>query len=310
MQPKVSILIPCYNAERWIAGAIQSALDQTYENKEIIVVDDGSTDGSLNVIEQFNEKIIYESGPNQGGNVARNRLLELSKGDWVQYLDADDYLLPTKIENQVSALNSETDILYSPSLLEFNEASTITKKILPIPEPHDPYVLLARWYLPQTGSPLWKKQAILDVGGWKVDQPVCQEHELYLRLLIGGKKFTYFPKSESVYRQWSETTLWKKNQSFTRKHRLIIEGKLEKHLIENKLMTKERQWAINMARFEMARLEWQNDQQEAKKIMSTVNETHGRFLPRGDSAPFNYRIIYFLFGFGVAEMIARRLRRS
>ena len=75
-------------------------------------------------------------------------------------------------------------------------------------------------------------------------------------------------------------------------------------------MTKERQWAINMARFETARIEWQNDPQEAKKIMLTVNNTLGRFLPKGDSAPFRYRLIYFLFGFRVAEIIAQRLRGS
>ena len=54
---------------------------------------------------------------------------------------------------------------------------------VPIPEPHDPWILLARWYLPQTGASLWRKQALLDVGGWKPGQPACQEHELYLRLV-------------------------------------------------------------------------------------------------------------------------------
>ena len=76
----VSILIPCYNAERWIAQAIESALAQTWSEKEIIVVDDGSTDRSLEVIRQFDGRIRWETGPNRGGNVARNRLLELARG--------------------------------------------------------------------------------------------------------------------------------------------------------------------------------------------------------------------------------------
>lgn len=309
MDPKVSILIPCYNAEKWIAQAIQSALDQTYENKEVIVVDDGSTDSSLNVIRRFGQSVIYESGPNRGGNITRNRLLALSRGEWIQYLDADDYLLPAKIGNQVKALNVDTDILFSPSVLEFHDGQSISKKILPIPTPHDPYILLARWYLPQTGSPLWRKQAILDVGGWKEDQPVCQEHELYSRLVMAGKRFTYFEKAESVYRQWSETTLWKKNQAFTRKHRLIIEDRLEKHLVEKGLMTKERQWAINMARFESARMEWQTNPAEAEQMMASVKTTYGKFVPRGDSAPLRYKIVYGLFGFSVAEKVADRIRK-
>src|ERR1700730_16393596 len=97
----VSILIPCYNAERWVAQAIRSALAQTWPDKEVVVVDDGSTDGSLEVIQSFGDVIRYETRPNRGGNVARNRLLELAPGEWIQYLDADDYLLPDKIERQL-----------------------------------------------------------------------------------------------------------------------------------------------------------------------------------------------------------------
>src|SRR5678815_984429 len=101
LPPLVSILIPCYNAERWIRQCIESALDQTYPNKEVIVVDDGSKDASLEVIKSFGDRIRWETGPNRGGNAARNRLLQLAKGEWLQYLDADDYLLPEKISRQM-----------------------------------------------------------------------------------------------------------------------------------------------------------------------------------------------------------------
>src|SRR5947208_2592225 len=104
MSTLVSILIPCYNAERWIAQAIESALAQTWPEKEVVVVDDGSTDGSLDVIKQFDGRIRWETGPNRGGNMARNRLRELAGGDWLQYLDADDYLLPDKIDDQMRFL--------------------------------------------------------------------------------------------------------------------------------------------------------------------------------------------------------------
>ena len=80
MSPLVSILIPCFNAEHLVGQAIESALAQTWPHKEVIVVDDGSTDASLEVIRRFDRRIRWESGPNRGGNVARNRLLELSSG--------------------------------------------------------------------------------------------------------------------------------------------------------------------------------------------------------------------------------------
>ncbi|HEX4350906.1 MAG TPA: glycosyltransferase, partial [Verrucomicrobiae bacterium] len=81
MSPLVSIIIPCYNAERWVKQSIQSALDQNYSPVEIIVIDDGSTDQSLEVIKSFGDKITWETGPNLGANHARNRGLDLAKGN-------------------------------------------------------------------------------------------------------------------------------------------------------------------------------------------------------------------------------------
>ena len=79
--PLVSIIIPCYNAEKYVGEAIESALAQTYPNKEVIVIDDGSTDGSLQVIKSFGHRIRWETGPNRGGSAARNRGIELARGE-------------------------------------------------------------------------------------------------------------------------------------------------------------------------------------------------------------------------------------
>jgi glycosyltransferase involved in cell wall biosynthesis len=90
-QPLVSIIIPCYNCEKWVRQAVESCLHQTYSNTEVIAVDDGSTDGSLEVLRQFLPRIRLEIGPNLGGNSARNRGFGLSAGEFIGYLDADDY---------------------------------------------------------------------------------------------------------------------------------------------------------------------------------------------------------------------------
>ena len=197
MGPLVSILIPCYNAERWVAQAIESALGQRWAETEIIVVDDGSTDRSLDVIRQFDGRIRWETGPNRGGNSARNRLLELARGEWVQYLDADDYLLPHKIARQMEFVTAraDLDVAFGPVTIEHWSENGTRRE------------LLASWGLPQTGAPIWRKQAILDVGGWKRDQPCCQEHELYLRLLVSEKRFAYHPRNGAIYRQWSNETV-------------------------------------------------------------------------------------------------------
>jgi Glycosyl transferase family 2 len=310
--PKVSILIPCYNAERWVAQAIQSALDQTYPNKEVIVVDDGSSDCSLEVIKSFSDRIRWETQLNHGGNAARNRLLELSTGDWIQYLDADDYLQPDKIEQQIQALQNtpQADVIYSPSIFEYSDQQPAQQKILPIPEPHDPWVLLARWYLPQTGSPLWRRQAIINVGGWKLNQPCCQEHELYSRLLMAGKQFVYFAEAGSIYRQWSEATVCKRNKPEVFRRRLEIEATIEQFLRQSGQLTPARLTAINQGRFECARLIWLFDQTWARQIMAQIQASDPQFIPSGSAAPAFYQLTYRWFGFTGAEQIAAAKRNA
>src|SRR5919198_3579594 len=102
MSPLVSILIPAYNAERWLADTIRSALEQTWPRKEIIIVDDGSRDQTLSIARQFAAKnVSVVTQENQGGSAARNRAFSLCQGEFIQWLDADDLLSPEKIARQI-----------------------------------------------------------------------------------------------------------------------------------------------------------------------------------------------------------------
>jgi len=106
LKPLVSILIPAYNAEEWIADTIRSAMAQTWERKEIIVVDDGSTDRTLTIARRFeSDNLHIFTQKNQGAAAARNKAFSLSQGDYIQWLDADDLLAPDKIERQMEVLN-------------------------------------------------------------------------------------------------------------------------------------------------------------------------------------------------------------
>jgi glycosyltransferase involved in cell wall biosynthesis len=102
MKPLVSILIPAYNAQRWVADSIRSALGQTWEKKEIIIVDDGSSDGTRSIAQQFaSQTIAVVTQDNQGAAAARNKAFELCQGDYIQWLDADDLLSSNKIAMQL-----------------------------------------------------------------------------------------------------------------------------------------------------------------------------------------------------------------
>lgn len=101
--PAVSIVIPCYNKRPYVAAAIESALAQG-DLAEVIVVDDGSTDGSAEVVAGYDARIRWETGPNRGGSAARNRGLALAQGRFIQFLDADDILPAEKVALQLACL--------------------------------------------------------------------------------------------------------------------------------------------------------------------------------------------------------------
>lgn len=124
--PLVSVLIPCHNAARWIGATLQSVLAQTWPRIEVIVVDDGSSDDSMEAMRAFrasNVQIIRQE--HGGAATARNRALEKARGRYIQYVDADDLLSPDKIEQQVQLLESEPpDLLAVSGTIHFNDGAT------------------------------------------------------------------------------------------------------------------------------------------------------------------------------------------
>ena len=120
----VSIIIPMFNAERYIASTLESALTQTYKNLEILIVDDGSTDRSVEICQQFkDERIKIIRQQNRGGSGARNTGIRNAKGEYLAFLDADDMWLPQKIEKHISHLESSPTIGVSFSYSRFIDES-------------------------------------------------------------------------------------------------------------------------------------------------------------------------------------------
>jgi glycosyltransferase involved in cell wall biosynthesis len=106
MNPLVSILVPCFNAARWVEETLECAVAQTWRHTEVIVVDDGSTDGSRDILHRFERRgVRVATNEHRGAAAARNRALELSRGEYLQYLDADDLISPEKIALQIELLS-------------------------------------------------------------------------------------------------------------------------------------------------------------------------------------------------------------
>lgn len=307
---RVSILIPCHNAEVWIEEALQSAIEQTWSECEIIVIDDGSTDRSVNILEGWKDRVTVVCRENRGGNPTRNELLHLAKGDWVQFLDADDYLLPKKVAEQmaVAAANPRADVIYSPQVIEHHCSGSVTKELW---NPHnstgdhDPWAYHLGWNLTQTGGAVFRRKTLIEVGGWNEEQQCCQDNELYFRLLKNGAVFKRSIFAGSVYRRFAGGSVSTDHPERLRKAILKLLEDGESFLESIKGLTPRRLQALNSTRFNLARGLWSQDEAEARRILLIVKKSYPSFQPSGGpQAPMIYRICFYLFGFSGAERIA------
>ncbi len=301
LRPLISILIPCYNAEQWVGKAIKSALGQTWPEKEVVVVDDGSIDTSSGIIRGFGDQIRWETGPNRGGNVARNRLLELARGDWVQFLDADDYLKPEKIAFQLKEASGgmAADVIYSRVLIDEDsnlKASQLNREF-------DIYSQWIAWHLPQTGGCLWRRSALEEIGGWNQAIPCCQEHELYLRALQLGLRFKHTPTPLAVYRIWSEETVCRRDPRKVVHVRTQLIENMCAWLRETGRWSEQHAATAGRACFEMARTLAKFDIREAAEYHRSMKD-RGLIRLSGPAAPATYRIAYWIGGFSAAERLA------
>lgn len=182
--PLVSIIIPTYNSAVFVAEAIESALRQTYPHCEVVVIDDGSTDDTLSVLQSFGNRIVWKTVPNGGAPKARNIGLAMSHGEYILFLDADDLLDQGRLAIQVPI------ILTTGAAAVFSDCFTV-----PMDRPNDipvlfrgtidedPVVAALGANVGSTAA-LHQKRALLEIGGWREDLPCAQDRDLHLRLAV------------------------------------------------------------------------------------------------------------------------------
>jgi GT2 family glycosyltransferase len=307
--PSISVLIPCRNAARWLPAAIVSALSAKGVT-EVIVADDGSTDDSAAIAEKIDPRVRVLRLPPRGGNAARNAALQAAHGTWLQFLDADDYLEPAKIADQLFAAGdlAAADVLYSPVWIETWQGDHAVERTLSSIDPAaDPFTQWITWQMPQTGGALWRADALRRIGGWNEAMPCCQEHELYARALQAGLRWKFCPTPGAVYRIWSEETVCRKDPVLViRTRTALIDGMLA-WLEQHKRLQPAHRAAAAQVFFELARTWAQHDLAQARGYLAERRARTGVRLA-GPAAPMSYRVAYYLLGFGGAERLARRLR--
>jgi glycosyltransferase involved in cell wall biosynthesis len=213
----VSVIVPTYNRVQFIKDAVESVRNQVYRPIELIVVDDGSTDNTPNVIGQWSRRwsdnqlrVNYYRQGNQGAPVARNRGLVESTGEFIQFLDSDDLLHPQKLDLQVELLRKQgSDFVFSSTggfedQIDWDTDPTYTSTFVG----EYSYLLgfLHRLRVPQTWSTeggIYRREACLEIGPWSEDLAFDQDWEYNIRFLISQPDISEHPRIMTLKRKHS-----------------------------------------------------------------------------------------------------------
>lgn len=280
--PKVSVIIPAYNREEFIVEAIDSILNQTYKDFEIIVVDDGSTDNTKQKLEPFKSKIRLIKQKNSERAVARNNGIKNSSGAYIALLDSDDVWIKDKLEKQVELLDSKSDVILTyGQCLRINEHG---QKIKPAKRQLAGFSgevfesLLMRNFI-SSPTPVIRREYFEKTTGFQTKYIPYEDWEFWLRFSLLGK-FYFFDKPFAYYRIH-------KNQSV----KLVQAEKIEKItslLLEDSFKLKENTEQIKKQSLGLAHLRFcywyilANQNKKAKEKLQKAKELNSKlfFDPR------------------------------
>lgn len=212
----VSVIIPTYNRSQLLVEAVESCLNQTYSNIEIIIIDDGSLDNTEKQINYFlqndwsNKNFIYIKQNNAGASAARNLGIKESKGEYIQFLDSDDLLFPGKIEQQLKALQDNDSIVCSCYGLIGKSLRSETKRLGE--SFHSVTDLINKLisnkvHIMSTPAPLWKASFIKSQQGWREDISFGDDLEYHIRLLSKATNACFVDKELFFVREHEEERL-------------------------------------------------------------------------------------------------------
>lgn len=253
MQPLVSILMPAYNAELWIADSLTSALNQTWKNIEVIVIDDGSKDQTLAVVRQFaaaNVKVIHQE--NQGQSATENRALAEAQGEWIQYLDADDLLAPNKIEQQLQQIGeqpgrivaagewarfykSPQEAVFKPQLLWDN--------FMPV----DWLLMAWQHHLMMHGAAWLIPRPVADAAGkWDERLSLINDFDYFSRILLASEGVHFCWGARSYYRSGITESLSKRKTDAAWQSAFLSLTKGTENLLQREDSSRSRQVCANL----------------------------------------------------------------
>jgi glycosyltransferase involved in cell wall biosynthesis len=251
-QPLVSIIIPLYNAEKHIAETVESALNQTWPNKEIIIINDSSTDNSLAIANKYaNENVKVFTQENKGASAARNYGLREAKGEYIQFLDADDLLSPDKIEGQMNCLNGSETHLALCRVVHFDDGEDCRKSDLKdddwfCKDSNDPVDFLLKLYagdevMPGYGSMIqpnsWLTPRVLieKAGMWNEFRCPDDDGEFFCRVILASEGIKYSTQGTNYYRKHKHNNTLSAQKSLSAYESMLLSINLKYSYLKERL---------------------------------------------------------------------------
>ncbi|WP_416672268.1 glycosyltransferase family 2 protein [Egbenema bharatensis] len=309
--PKISIIIPCYNAESFLRETLESIFVQTFRDYEVILIDDGSTDNTAKIIQSFGSQVRAKFGLNQGASSARNQGTQLASGQYIQYLDADDVLHPDALEKRFLALETGlADVAYSNwQYLEENEAGDFCPgKIISrkIEDFHvDPQIALFTNFWAPPAAILYRREIVDAIGGWSGSLPVIQDARFLMDAAFVGARFVHVSKVGASYRVHRGSLSRRNHQTFMQdclQNAIEVEEKWHR---QGKL-SQEQQAALENVYGYVTRYFFEHDRLKFYEVLDRIHSLNPNYLPSG---PASLRQLSKWFGYERAEAIALNYRR-
>jgi glycosyltransferase involved in cell wall biosynthesis len=196
----VSICIPTYNRREYLKDTLDSIFAQTYKDYEVVIVDDGSTDGTEQMIKQSCHPVRYYKQQNKGEPAARNKLIEIAGGKYITFIDSDDILFPYAVEELVKLVNSnDSDVVAYGSYVGIDEKGSEVgrKPHKPLPSGKIAADLFEYIHVHSCGT-LCSRKMLEEAGGFDQSLPVCSPYALWLKLSL---KYDFIPAARPIFKR-------------------------------------------------------------------------------------------------------------
>lgn len=305
----ISVVMPCYNAEEFVAEAVRSAVGQTHQPLEVICVDDGSTDGTLSILRKLEAEhpnlVQVLTGPNRGAPAARNRGLAEARGEYVQFLDADDVLDQDKLEHQavlIGRSNFQPDLIVA-AFYSFGKGQE--EREVEVGE-RSMWRNLVMSRMGITSANLFRRCAVEQVGGWDEGLPCSQEYDLMFRMLKRGARCLADREPKTHIRTRSDS-VGKVPEAFVMSMGLRV--RVMDYIRVGSLVNRDEQEEMYNYLFRWIRAHYATNPTEASDMYRQL--IPGRFVPKpqGNTTRL-YTWAYRVLGFQGAEALKRLVSRG